>query len=249
MDSHHAVIEAITSELSELIALLEPSILVPLFGDVLLSILNSIGYTGGSLLFGTIRNSVMRLLVQLGDESVIAKCLSLFEEESIDADIKVAVYTAFGLQSMENFKKLMGMTKSASDDALETSRLLRSLGHAADTTEKVELLWEFSLSDNVRSQDWTIPMRSLGSRHGTGTTLWRLFSSQFDSLLNTIPQSILTSGFSSMFDSLTDSDVVEEMKVFFTGKELPFMRMTIPQVVERVSVNIEFVDRFVSEQV
>ncbi|KAL0204992.1 hypothetical protein P9112_000299 [Eukaryota sp. TZLM1-RC] len=238
----HSTIETITSELLALIGLLPRELLQNHFVQLLKKLLDVIGWTGGSSTAGLVRSSTLLCLVLLEDAEILGQCDEIFKQGSINSELKTPIYTAFGLHSMENFEQLIQMVSDSKNDSIEVSRLLRSIGYSANTSEKLEKAWEFGLSDGVRRQDWIILTRGLGQRSGAQKYLWGKFSEKFDELVKTIPSSLLSSAFSSLFEGLSDFDVIEEVKAFFSARNLPSMKFTIPQVIENASQNAQFVD-------
>lgn len=154
----------LSTSLGELASLLKHTDLAVSFDNYAASIYTKISATlgwekkvGESDLTCLLRGLVLSQLVKYGDANTIKEGASRFEaafqnKSEIDPDIRFAVYSAaLKTNGSAGFDQLLSMYR-ASSLSEEKNRILRCLGTTSDSVLLKRTL-EFSMSDEVRSQD------------------------------------------------------------------------------------------------
>lgn len=195
-----------------------------------------------------LRSLVVGRLGRAGDEAVIKEARERFAKhcdgsQVLPADLRSAIYGIVLKHGGEAEYEAMLKLLHASDHQEEKVRVLRSLGLTSDPALMKRTL-DFSLSNDVRSQDTVGVIVGLtGSVEGRKLA-WKFVQDQWDELHRRFPGLFLLS---RLVAATTENFVTEEMAVevenFFRTHPAPAAERTIQQSLENIRLNCQQLEK------
>lgn len=195
-----------------------------------------------------LRGLVIGRLGTYGHEATVAEARKRFEahcngEATIPADLRSAVYsTVLKNGDASSLEAMVKLFKKA-DLHEEKVRLMRTMGTVTQP-ELIKKVLDFSLSDEVRSQDTVFVIAGVtGSVQGRELA-WKFVQDNWDELYNRYEGGFLLS---RLIKSTTENFVTEQsakdVEEFFSKRSVPAAERTIQQSLENIRLNCTWLSR------
>ncbi|MDO8522895.1 MAG: M1 family metallopeptidase [bacterium] len=163
---------------------------------------------------------------------------------TLDPDLKNVVYSLVAANGgAEEFEELLKIYR-ATEDAREKERIQVAIA-AFKSEEMIEKVLKFSISDEVRKQDWFRIMVMLGQNPKARLTVWNFlkdnwgdFKKKYEGNLTLIVRTL-----EGIVNSFVDEENLSDVKKFFKAHPLKEAKRTMKQVVETIETNIKWRNR------
>ncbi|XP_057304719.1 puromycin-sensitive aminopeptidase-like [Hydractinia symbiolongicarpus] len=195
-----------------------------------------------------LRSVILRRLGKYGDADTIEECQRRFKAhvdgtESIPADLRAVVYsTVVSNGSVETQDELIKLFRNTTHME-EHNRIMRSMG-SSDEAELITKALEFSLSDDVRSQDTVFAMAGCtGSYLGRKMT-WQFTKDNWEVLYKRYDGGFLLSRLVMLStENFATAEEAQDVESFFTAHKVPAAERTVKQSLERIGLNQKWLSR------
>jgi len=195
-----------------------------------------------------LRSLVLARMTSFGHEKTVEEAkkrlqLHLSGEKPIIADLRTVVYRGVLSVGDENtFNSIIKLYRE-SDMLEEQDRIGRSLG-AIKNPEMLRKVLDFSISDDVRSQDSVFIIISVGMSKTGREIAWQFFKDNKDFFKERYPGGGLIS---RLVKYVTEDFVTEEMAAevekFFTENSFAGTERTVQQSIESIRLNAAWLQR------
>eukprot|EP01095_Lingulamoeba_sp_RSL-Kostka_P011748 TRINITY_DN4557_c0_g1_i2.p1 TRINITY_DN4557_c0_g1~~TRINITY_DN4557_c0_g1_i2.p1 ORF type:complete len:672 (+),score=285.29 TRINITY_DN4557_c0_g1_i2:90-2105(+) len=201
-----------------------------------------------SHLDGMLRSLVVNRLGRFGDAKTVEFAKNKLEEfvndrNSLPADLRSAVYgIALKHGGEEQYNQVLTIFRDT-DLQEEKVRCMRSLG----STGNVDLLkqtLDFSLSDEIRSQDAVFVIISVANNPKGSELAWQFLQDNWDKLYNLYQGGFLLSRLiSGIISQFSTEEKALEIEAFFVEHPCPAGKRSISQGLETVRSNAQWINR------
>ncbi|PFX27024.1 Puromycin-sensitive aminopeptidase [Stylophora pistillata] len=203
---------------------------------------------GESHLDALLRGLIVGRLGKYGHPATVAEAQKRFEahckgESTIPADLRSAVYSTVLKHGDDNtLQSVMQLLKGA-DLHEEKVRLMRCMG-AVSQPELIKKVCDFSMSEEVRSQDTVFVIAGVcGSVKGREMA-WKFVQENWDELHNRYEGGFLLSRLiKSTTDMFVTEEAAKEVEEFFANRSVPAAERTIQQSLENIRLNCAWLGR------
>ncbi|XP_014243033.1 puromycin-sensitive aminopeptidase [Cimex lectularius] len=199
-----------------------------------------------------LRSLVLSRLGWYGDEDTIKEAKRRFKahvtgEHLIPADLRAAVYKT--VLSVGNQDTYNSMLKLYRDESLqeEKDRILRSLGAIGDKKILTKVL-EFTMSDEVRSQDKVFVVISVAMTKVGRELAWEFLKTNWVELLNRYEGGFLLPRLvKHTMEDFASEEMAKEIEDFFANKDTSAAERSIQQSVETILLNAAWLKRDIED--
>jgi len=165
------------------------------------------------------------------------------DKNSLPSEYKVPVFKiVLKRGGEEEFKMLLSRAKTV-DDIAERLHCYHSLGATSSGKLKSEVL-DFTLSDDIKLQDFFYPMGGVSSSNPEGRDLaFQFFQDRFSDIkakLATASPSLMNAAIYNCCSNFSSPEKVAEVKAFFAANPLPSSARKIDQLTESLDINAAF---------
>nr|XP_058942473.1 puromycin-sensitive aminopeptidase-like [Pocillopora verrucosa] len=254
-ETNYTVWNDLISNLSHVGAILQYSDCYPSFQAFCTKLYEPIGtklgwnpIEGESHLDALLRGLIIGRLGKYGHPATVAEAQKRFEahckgESTIPADLRSAVYSTVLKHGDGNtLESVMQLLKEA-DLHEEKVRLMRCMG-AVSQPDLIKKVCDFSLSDQVRSQDTVFVIAGIcGSVKGREMA-WKFVQENWDELYNRYEGGFLLSRLiKCTTDMFVTEEAAKEVEEFFANRSVPAAERTIQQSLENIRLNCAWLGR------
>ena len=193
-----------------------------------------------------LRALVLRNLGGYGDKKTIEEAKSRFSDflhsGKIDPDLKQVIYQLVAENGddgeFREFKKLYSATESSAEKTL----LLRAFGCFQDKAVLKKVL-EFSVSADVRAQDWAAIMIPLGLNPWARSLAWRFLKKNW----RAIEKKYLAAKIGDIIEAIAGNFTTEkdamDIKRFFEKHKTSGIERSVRQAIESININAKWLKR------
>jgi puromycin-sensitive aminopeptidase len=244
-ENNYSVWMELTANLNQIANLMHSEDFYPFYRkycqEIYQKIVKKLGWRGSSN--EPHANKLLRSLVlynsgAFGNETIVNYAQKIFKAVDITPDIRGIVY----LLAAENgsLKEHSKLTKMYQQNNLheEKNRIGRALGHFKDK-KALETTLEFALSKHVRCQDAPLIIISVWSNYYGKNLAWSFVKKHWHELVkrygegsHLLQKMVKTA---SLFTTAADA---KDISHFFKKHEIPTIKRTIEQVLEKINSNI-----------
>lgn len=194
-----------------------------------------------------LRSVVLGQSAKYGNEAIIEEGKKLFQQvvtgkNKLDADLRGVVYTIAARNGdEETYDQLLKLYRNETLEQ-ERDRILLALS-SFKQKELIKKALQFSLSNEVRSQDsFKVAMITGMDMHGKYIT-WEFIKNKWDEILNRYSGTYLICRFITPMDSFIHQEQAQELKEFFKIHKAPSATRTVLQVIEKIESNTLWLHR------
>lgn len=210
---------------------------------------------GESHLDAMLRGEILTALALFGHEQTIQegnrRCLAFLDDRStplLPPDIRKAAYVAVmqtvNASNRSGYESLLRIYRE-SDLSQEKTRILSSLASCPDPNIILEVL-NFLLSSEVRSQD---AIFGLGVNWKARETAWTWLKAKWEEISKIFDSGFLIGRFvSATVSPFASYEKAKEVEEFFASRVKPSMARTLKQSIERVHINLRWVQSVQKER-
>lgn len=194
-----------------------------------------------------LRSLVLGRLAWLDDEEAIKEATKRFEDHigqgpSLPADIRSACYkTVLRAGGKDVYDKMLKLYRSV-DLHEEKNRISRAMGATKDS-ELLQKVLDFSISDEVRSQDTVFVIMSVGMTKKGRELVWKFLKDQWDALNDRYQAGYLLARLVKITENFASTERANEIENFFKEKNTPGTERVVQQSVENIRLNAAWLAR------
>ena len=203
----------------------------------------------------TLRSAVIGLLGRLGDKEILARSNELFkdlqnpqnETKPIPADLKSTVYMLAAFQGdTETYKQIVNRYETG-DNETENDRLLSALASFKDKNLLKKTL-AYGFSDKVRLQNLAAVILGIASNPNGKELVWPWLRDNWTELKKRYEGPVLhLTRMISALSVTADMKIGEQAKEMMEKEPCPGTQRAIEQMLERMEINSNFMERIRKE--
>ncbi|XP_070570374.1 puromycin-sensitive aminopeptidase-like [Ptychodera flava] len=195
-----------------------------------------------------LRSLVILRLGRFGHPEIVAEAKKKFEahasgQEKIPADLRSPVYHGVLAHADEETYKAVIKLYKEQDLHEERERIMRAIGAVKDKA-LIQKVLDFSLSDDVRSQDTVFVLTGVvGSKDGLEMA-WKFLQDRWDELHKRYEGGFLLSRLVKYCtEGFASEERAKEIEEFFKNHKAPAAERTIQQSLENIRLNMKWLAR------
>ncbi|XP_068751951.1 puromycin-sensitive aminopeptidase-like [Montipora capricornis] len=214
-------------------------------------IMNKLGWDpmqGEGHLDALLRGLIIACLGKFGRQDIVTEGRKRFQahckgESTIPADLRSAVYgTVLRHGDAATLDAMMKLFREA-DLHEEKVRLMRTMG-AVSQPELIKKVLDFSMSDEVRSQDTVFVIAGVTCSVEGREMAWKFVKDNWEELYNRYEGGFLLSRLiKSTTDMFASEEAAKEVEEFFAKQSIPSAERTIQQSLETIRLNCKWLAR------
>ncbi|KKU15430.1 MAG: hypothetical protein UX23_C0001G0029 [Parcubacteria group bacterium GW2011_GWB1_45_9] len=194
-----------------------------------------------------LRGFILSMAGKYGDSDTIKNASRRFQKfingEKLDPDLRQAVYSIVALNGDSDTLSALREIHRKSDSHEEKTRVLIAMGNFRDV-DAVKTILDFSLSDELRKQDFPILFSAMGTNHCARKMVWQFIKSNWDEV---------RSRYHGVYFMLVDilepmggfatKEMLADVEEFFKKNRLEGLERTMDKIVEKIKINIAWAER------
>lgn len=194
-----------------------------------------------------LRTLIIHRLVVFDDPDVIQNCLKMFQDhvdgkEAIPADIRSSTYRAVASRADQSMDSLLKLYRQ-SDFTEEKNRIADSLGYVKNP-ELIKQTLQFSMSDEVRSQDLIFVVRSVALNPIGREMAWQFFKDNREKFISIYGHGALMCRLvKSVTENFISLEHANELEKYFLENNILGAERTVQQSIETIRQNARSEER------